>query len=254
MDSVKKGKLDGQTVLITGASSGIGAALAHACSQCGARVALTARSEQGLAAAAARCPGETATLPADVTRDRDRTALVKAVVRRWGRLDVLINSAGLGCYATFDDVSEEDFRELLDVNVVGVFRMTQEALLVMRPANRGLIVQIASTGGLIAHASRVSAYLATKHAVVGMSRGLRRDLEGTGIRVQVACPHLTDTGFFSHGRGAEEMKAAADGLRDRMDTADDVADGILRGMDSDRFVIFPTPRARAAYERFTEEL
>ncbi|MEW5826911.1 MAG: SDR family NAD(P)-dependent oxidoreductase [Candidatus Bipolaricaulota bacterium] len=248
------GHLAGKVVLITGASSGIGAGLARACSHGGARVALVARSERELMETARDCPGETAVLPGDATCDADRKSIVGSVVRRWGGLDILVNSAGIGCYGAFDELEERDLRDVLEINLVAAFRMTQEALRVMRVVNRGLILQVASTGGLIAHAAKVSAYLASKHALVGMSRGLRRDLEGTGIRVQVACPHLTDTPFFGRGHGAEEMKAVADSLRDRMDTADEVAQGIVKGMDSDRFVIFPTSRARAAYERFAEGL
>jgi len=244
--------LEGRVVVITGASSGIGAALARGCSQRGARVALAARSRDRLSAAARLCPGETLVVPCDVTVDDDRRRLVDGVMARWGRIDVFVNNAGIGSYALFDEVELTDLRAMLEVDVVAVFALTQEALRVMRPVGSGLILQVASTGGLIAHAPCVSAYLAAKHAVVGMSRGLRRDLEGTGIRVLVVCPHLTDTGFFATGFGAAAMKETADRLRKHMDTADEVAEGILREMDSASFVLFPTERARAGYERFLE--
>jgi short-subunit dehydrogenase len=244
--------LDHQIVIITGASSGIGAALARASSQRGASVALAARSEERLARVASACPGETLIVPCDVTVAEDRRKLVNLVVDRWGRIDLLINNAGIGYYAPFQDIDEASLRALLEVDFIAVFGMTQEVLRVMKAVGRGLILQIASTGGLIAHAPNVSAYLAAKHAVVGMSRGLRRDLEGTGIRIQIVCPHLTDTGFFETGLGAETMKGVADRLRGHMDTADQVAEGILRQMGSERFVLFPTERARTAYERYLE--
>jgi len=244
--------LDGQVVVITGASSGIGAALARACSQCGARVALAARSRDRLSGVAGGCTGETLIVPCDVTVADERRRLVDRAVERWGKIDVLVNSAGIGYYAPFEEIDLASLRTLFEVDFVAVLAMTQEALRVMRPAGRGLIVQIASTGGLIAHAPNVSAYLAAKHAVVGMSRGLRRDLEGTGIRVQVVCPHLTDTGFFATGLGSEAMKETADRLRKHMDAADRVAEGIVAAMGSDRFIVFPTDRARAGYERFLE--
>ncbi len=244
--------LDQQVVIITGASSGIGAALARACSQRGALVALAARSRERLSRVASSCPGETLVVPCDVTVADERRKLVGVVIERWGRVDILVNNAGIGYYASFEEVDEASLRALLEVDFLAVFGMTQEALRVMKPARRGLILQVASTGGLIAHAPSVAAYLAVKHAVVGMSRGLRRDLEGTGVRVQVVCPHLTDTGFFEAGIGAEAMKEVADRVRGHMDTADQVAEGILRQMGSERFIVFPTDRARSAYEHFLE--
>jgi len=192
------------------------------------------------------------TVTCDVTVSEDRRRLVDAVLERRGRIDVLVNNAGIGLYAAFGDVKEADLRELLEVDLVAVFRMTQEVLPAMRAAGRGAIVNVASTGGLIAHAPNVSAYLAAKHAVVGMSRGLRRDLEGTGISVQVVCPHLTDTKFFEVGVGAEAMREAAGRLRNRMDTAEDVAEGTAEQIGIGSFIIFPTERARAAYERFRD--
>jgi short-subunit dehydrogenase len=246
--------LRGQVVVITGASSGIGAALARACSHRGALVVLAARSRDRLTKVAESCPGEILVVPCDVTVGAERCQLVDAVLARWGKVDVLVNNAGIGYYAPFEQIDLASLRTLLEVDFVAVVAMTQEVLRVMKSAGRGLIVQIASTGGLIAHAPNVSAYLAAKHAVVGISRGLRRDLEGTGIRVQVVCPHLTDTGFFATGLGAEAMREVADGLRGHMDAADQVAEGIVAEMGSDKFIVFPTDRSRKAYERLTEAL
>jgi short-subunit dehydrogenase len=244
--------LDGKTVVITGASSGIGAALAKTCSRRGARVALAARRRQRLTEVAALCESETLAIPCDVTKDDDRRRLVESTLDQWGQIDVLINNAGLGLYAPFDEIEESDLRELMDVNLVAVFRMTQAILPAMRKARFGRIVNIASTGGLIAHAPNVSAYLAAKHAVVGMSRGLRLELEASGISVQVVCPHLTDTEFFRVGVGADVMSNAADRLRRHMDSADDVAEGIVDQIGADPFIVFPTDRSKTAYERFVE--
>ena len=246
------GRWQGQVVIVTGASSGIGAALSRAYSERGACVALAARRAERLAETAAACPGETLSVVCDVTDGEGRRRLVAETLDRWGRIDVLVNNAGCGMYAPFDEIEEEDFRALLDVNLIAVLRMTQEVLPILRAAGRGGIVNIASTGGLIAHAPHLSAYLAAKHAVVGLSRGLRRDLEETGIFVQAVCPHLTDTDFFSTGVGAEVMHTVADRLRDRMDTAREVAEGTVEQTGSGPFLVFPTERSRRAYERFRE--
>jgi short-subunit dehydrogenase len=245
-------RLNGEVVVITGASSGIGAALARACSARGARVAVAARRGDRLAEVADSCRGETMAVPCDVALPEDRQRLVDAVIEKWGRISVLVNNAGLGLYASFDQTCEADLRRLVEVNFMAVFGLTQLVLPIMRAAGRGTIVNVASTGGLVSHAPSVSAYLAVKHAVVGLSRGLRRDLEGTGVSVQVVCPHLTDTEFFETGVGAEEMRAAAEPLRQRMDRAEDVAEGMADQIGTESFIVFPTERARAAYERFRD--
>lgn len=238
--------------VVAGASSGIGAAVARALCVRGARVALAARRADCLAEVARACPGDAFVVPADVTVEADRRGLVERVTQRWGRIDVFVNCAGIGLYAPFSDTREQDLRALFEVTVFAAFSLTQAVLSVMLPAHRGRIVHVASTGGLVAHASNVCAYLAAKHAVVGMCRGLRRELVDTGVTVQVVCPHLTDTPFFEVGIGAAAMHADAVRLRPGMDSAGAVAEGILDALASDRFVVFPTARARAAYERLAE--
>jgi len=244
--------LDGKVVVVTGASAGIGAALARACARRGAWVALAARRSERLAAVAASCPGKTMAVTCDVTAPEDRQRLVNTVVAQWGRIDVLVNNAGIGLYAPFEQTREADLRALFELDFVAVFCLTQLVLTPMRAIGRGTVVNVASTGGLIAHAPNVAAYLAAKHAVVGFSRGLQRELAGTGVSVHVVCPHLTDTEFFAAGLGAEEMRAAAEPLRQWMDTADEVAEGTADQIGSGPFVIFPTHRARVAYERFRD--
>lgn len=216
------------------------------------RLVLAARRIERLTEVADACGRDTLVVPADLTAPADRRRLVDRAAAHWGRIDVLVNCAGIGLYAPFADTREEDLRALFEVTVFAAFALTQAVLRVMRPAGRGRIVHVASTGGLIAHSVNVCAYLAAKHAVVGMCRGLRRELDGTGISVQVACPHLTDTPFFEAGIGAAAMESEAGRLRPIMDSAEAVAEGIADGLSSERFVVFPTRRSRAAYERFAE--
>ncbi len=245
--------LAGQVVVITGASSGIGAALARSCSQRGARVALVSRREQALHDVAESCIGETFVIGCDVTSEADRKGLVRRVIDRWRAIDVLINNAGIGLYAPFMDTPESELRKVFEVDFFAIFRMIQLVVPIMQKAQRGALVTIASTGGLIAHARHVSAYLAAKHAVVGMSRGLRRDLEGSEISVQVVCPHLTDTPFFTCGMGSASMIGEVGKLKRFMDTPEDVAEGVLEQIGPAPFIVFPTERARTAFERFKED-
>ena len=185
--------LNGQVMLVTGASSGIGKALAGMCSEAGAKVALTARRPDRLKETADRCSGETLVLPGDLVEEDHRKRLADQCIERWGRIDMLINSAGMGMYGDFLSTTEALWRRLFEINLFSTVFLTKEVLPHMQSQNQGLIVNMASIGGLIAHSNNVTPYVASKHAVVGLSRGLAEDLKGTGIRVLAVCPHLTAT-------------------------------------------------------------
>jgi short-subunit dehydrogenase len=241
-----------QTVLITGASSGIGAALAQAFSAKGVKVALTARRLDRLKETAAGCSGETILLPGDVLDGDHRESLVDQCVNKWGRIDVLVNNAGMGMYGDFASSTEALWRQLFEINLFATVFLTKTVLQVMRKQQDGLIINMASIGGLIAHSSHVTPYVASKHAVVGFSRGLAKDLKGTGVRVLAVCPHLTATEFFDVAPGAREMAPQVEKYKDFMDSPQDVARGILEQLDSRKLVIFPTENPARAYEKQRE--
>ncbi len=241
--------LKGKVVIVTGASSGIGASLAREFSRAGASVALAARRGDRLRETARSCPHETLLVPADLLRPRDRETLVRETQTRFGRIDILVNNAGMGMYGSFLQTPETDWRQIFNTNLFSMVFLTQAVLPVMQAHGEGLILNLASIGGLIAHARKVTAYVASKHAVIGFSRGLARDLAGTGIRVLAACPHLTDTEFFRFSPGAEEMAPEVEKFKSFMDTPEDVARGIINQLDSDRLVVFPTAKPAQAYEK-----
>jgi len=241
--------LRGKTVIITGASSGIGAALAVAFSREGAYLTLAARRLDRLKEVAQKCPGEVFPLAADLTRDSDRRDIVQQTLERWGRIDILVNNAGLGMYGDFLSAAEEDWRQIFEVNLFALVFMTREVLPHMQSRGSGIIVNLASIGGLIAHSDRVTPYVSSKHAVVGFSRGLAKDLAGSGIRVLAVCPHLTDTEFFTASPGAREMAPVVEKFKSFMDRPEDVARGILEQLDSDRLIVFPTVKPARAYEK-----
>ncbi|MBP1718871.1 MAG: putative 3-oxoacyl-[acyl-carrier-protein] reductase, related to short chain alcohol dehydrogenase, partial [Deltaproteobacteria bacterium] len=188
--------LRGKAVIVTGASSGIGAALARKFSHEGAFVTLAARREERLREVARSCPREVLVVPVDLLRSPDRETLVRESTARWGRVDILVNNAGMGLYGSFLQTPEAAWRQIFEINFFSMVFLTRAVLPDMLARGEGLILNLASIGGLIAHAEKVTPYVASKHAVVGFSRGLARDLDGTGIHVLAACPHLTATEFF----------------------------------------------------------
>ncbi len=239
--------LKDQITIVTGASSGIGAALARLLSQGGARVVLAARRLERLEQLARECPGQTLIIPADVTSAPDREKIVLQTLDAWGRVDILVNNAGLGAYGPFLEFGPERWRALFEVNLFAAVFLTQLVLPAMLEQHRGLVINLASIGGLAAHSDQVTAYVASKHALVGFSRGLARDLHGTGVRVKAVCPHLTATEFFEAGEGAELMADEVDKFRAFMDSPEAVARGTLDGLDGDELILFPTDKPAKAW-------
>jgi short-subunit dehydrogenase len=238
-----------EVAVVTGASSGIGAALARTFSRQGARVTLVARRLKKLNEVAKDCPGEVLVIAADLTKDADRESIVQHTMDRWGRIDILVNNAGQGMYGHFISSTEADWRQIFEINLFSPVFLSQKILPFMQAQRKGLIINIASIGGLMAHSDRVTAYVASKHALVGFSRALSLDVDDKEIRVLAACPHLTDTEFFKTSTGASEMASIVENYRHFMDTPEDVARGIIEQLDSDRLVIFPTPKPAKAYEK-----
>jgi short-subunit dehydrogenase len=184
------GGFAGKTVLITGASEGIGRALALALATPGVRLALNARNEARLAQAAAECAARGAavlTLPADVSQQQDCARLVARTVERFGGLDILVNNAGITMWSRFDAISDLTvFGRLLAINYLGAVYATAAALPHLRAA-RGLIVAVASLAGLTGVPER-TAYAASKHAMVGFFESLRIELAGSGVDVTLIAP------------------------------------------------------------------
>jgi NAD(P)-dependent dehydrogenase (short-subunit alcohol dehydrogenase family) len=175
--------------LVTGASSGIGAAAAERLVRAGFTVFGTSRhrAEQG-----ARRDVEMLTL--DVTEDASVEATVHEVIERAGRLDVLVNNAGLGLAGAAEESSMEQARALFDTNVLGAVRMTRAALPQMRRQGSGRIVNISSVVGFVP-APFMALYAATKHAIEGYSESLDHEVRTFGIRVLLVEPHYTRTQF-----------------------------------------------------------
>ncbi|MBF6600228.1 MAG: SDR family oxidoreductase [Dehalococcoidia bacterium] len=191
-------QLAGSTVIVTGASAGIGRETALAFARRGANVVLAARREERLQALADRLRRigvEALVVPTDVARPQEIERLVQAALDRFGRIDVLVNNAGFGFSGTIEETTEADMRELWDVNYMGAFLATKAVLPTMRSQRRGHIVNVSSVVGKLAFPFH-GAYSATKFALIGMTEALRGELEGSGVTATVVLPASTRTEFF----------------------------------------------------------
>ncbi len=190
----------GKVVLITGASSGIGAATARALAAAGAHVVLTARDTARLDALARELNGRARAIPANVADPIEVQRLVAEVITTWQRIDVLINNAGVGLASPVARVQPEDLRAALDVNLFGSLYLTQAVLPHMQRSRRGQIIFVSSVVGLRA-LPYAGGYAATKAALERLSEALRVELRGSGITVTLVRPGTTRTAFNTRRLG-----------------------------------------------------
>ncbi len=189
----------GPVVVLTGASSGIGASLALAWARRGARIVLSGRNEVALARVARQVTGaggQAFVEAGDVTDDAHRVALVARAEREGGRIDVLVNNAGKGYYGAVEEVQLGELEALFALNVFAPFRLAQLSLGPLAHA-KGTVVMMSSVAGVVA-APRMGAYAASKFALEAMSMALRAEVAARGIRVLVIRPGPVDTPFRDH--------------------------------------------------------
>jgi short-subunit dehydrogenase len=246
--------------VITGASDGIGAEIARqlaATHGSQAVLVLAARSAEKLQAVAAQCRERGAQAQAivtDVAQEAQCRSLVDEAVQRFGRIDVLINNAGVSAQALFADVKPQDlhwYEKLMKVNLWGAVWCTHAALPQLK-ASRGRIVAVSSLAGLVGVPGR-TAYSATKFALTGFFEALRAELKAAGVSVTVAYPGVVATQIRHRGFNAKGEPAGSSGLKeDKAMSVEECARLIIAGMDARRREVVMTARDR--FGRFVKLL
>ncbi|WP_435093277.1 SDR family NAD(P)-dependent oxidoreductase [Clavibacter michiganensis] len=218
-------RIQDAVVVITGASSGIGAATARAAAAAGARVVLAARREERIRDLAAAIGGGAIAVRCDVTDAADVAALARAALDAFGRIDVLVNNAGQGLQSTIEDLALDDLRAVLELNLVAPLATMQAVIPTMRAQGAGAIVNV-SSGTTFADVPGTGGYVASKIALERLSAIARTELDGTGIVVSTLIPFATETEFMTSIRaGRAEAEAMTAGAT--FDTPETVADAVL---------------------------
>ena len=200
-----------QVVLITGALTGIGRATSIAFAKEGASIVISGRHDdegEKLAAELRSLGAKAEFVRADVRRESDVQKLVDKTISRFGRLDVAVNNAATeGPRGIVTEQTAESYATTFDTNVLGVLLSMKHELRVMLPQGSGSIVNVSSAYGSVG-ASGASVYVASKHAVEGLTKSAALEVAGTGVRVNVVAPGTTDTGMLTRFTNTDENKAA----------------------------------------------
>jgi len=225
--------LEGRKAAITGASSGIGAATAEALADAGAHVALGARRKERLDELAGKLGDKAHAFEVDVSDEQAARGFVEGAAEAMGGIDILINNAGVMLLGPVEGVDTEQWRRMVDVNLLGLLYCTQAAMPLIRDAGGGHIVNVASVAGR--HANMGSAvYNLTKFGVVGFSEALRQEALHSKIRVTCVEPGWVDTelqGHNEHPLVLEAMEKMREEVGDVLE-ASDIAAGILYAVSS----------------------
>jgi NADP-dependent 3-hydroxy acid dehydrogenase YdfG len=233
------GPLEGRVAAVTGASSGIGAATALALSRAGASVAVGARREDRLREVSDRLEGKSLVHEVDITDEDQARAFVRTAHSELGGLHILVNNAGVMLLGPVADADTEEWRRMIDVNLLGLLYCTHAALPLIEQSGGGDIVNLSSVAGR--HATAGSAvYNMTKFGVHAFSEALRQEALYAGIRVTTVAPGFVDTELQAHTRNPV-VRRATERTREEIGevlTADDIADAIAYVVTRPRHVCF----------------
>ena len=214
-------RLDGRVAVVTGAAVVIGIATMRLLAERGARIVAVDRRQWDVQAAIGDLPASAQALAiaADVTREDEVAGYVRAAIEKFGTIDVFYNNAGVeGVVTPITKYPLETFRNVIDVNVIGVFLGLKHVLPVMLKQNRGSIINTASIAGLIG-ATEIAAYAASKHAVIGLTKSAALECTATAVRVNCVYPGLIDSRMLSaivEGRNPGKAPVASEKVVERI--------------------------------------
>ena len=215
-----------KVVIVTGASEGIGAALAVALAAKGAKLVLAARSEDRLKSLAARLPGSLV-VRADLRRPEDVEGLISATVKAHGRVDLLVNNAGQGVYGPIESVDFEAYKSAMELNVYAPLRAMELVIPLMRAKGGGMILNISSMVSKNAYPG-LGVYASTKYALNALSLTARAELAKDGIVVSLFHPRMTATRFGENALGSRPSFSGGQASRSpAIDSAEEVAAKVL---------------------------
>jgi NADP-dependent 3-hydroxy acid dehydrogenase YdfG len=226
--AIEKRSLAGETIVITGASSGIGRASARALVEAGANVVLGARREDRLRELEAELGDRVLAVVSDVRNPEDSRSLIAAGVEKFGRVDSIVLAAGMGLYGGVEDYTDDEVAGMIDINLTGTVWGVRAALPEFRRNGGGDIVIIASVAGLRGGGNE-AVYAATKFGQVGLAGAVDRQVREEGIRVTAICPAGTST-EFALGTGRTEGDPSLDAYM----TADDIAFQVVTVLEQPR--------------------
>ena len=200
-------RMDGRVALVTGAARGMGKAIALRLHDLGASVALNDLDPEATSGVAAELGEDVLAVPADVTSSESVRQMVATTLDHFGRLDILVNNAGILFPTCLEQISEEEWRTTLDVNLTGVFFCIQAVISTMKGEGYGRIVNLSSTAGKTVSTLGGAHYTASKHGVLGLTRASALELAPHGITVNAVCPGLIDTEMAHENTTPERLES-----------------------------------------------
>jgi len=219
--------LDNKVVVVTGASRGIGAAIVKEFAKEGANVVLAARDRARLAESAAQSGltrGRFHIVTADITRRSGMKKIVSQTIRKFGRIDIFVNNAGVGVHKSILETSEKEYDGMYDTNMKGVFLSFLEVIPIMKKQKGGQIINISSAAGLRGE-PMIAVYASTKAALNALSEGVAREVRNDGIKISVLAPASVATDFAYNFTGEKKPNRASKAKKKL--TVDEVAQAVV---------------------------